>query len=117
MMKGLAVQREKRSSVQLAPVLVVVGSLLVLAGYFLHWGRVTATNGSGHVDVKGGGVVLAASHEATPGSPKRLDHHISPLPGTVVFRPALRRGLSGFGWDDFGVSFGRSRFRGIIDRQ
>ena len=49
-----------------------------------------------------------------PGSPKRLDHRI-PASRSGIVSASGSEGLIWFGWDDFGASFGRPRFRGIIE--
>ena len=45
----------------IVPLLIIIGGILVIVSYALHWGRVAGTAaGSGHRDIKGGTVVLIA---------------------------------------------------------
>src|SRR5467141_2970964 len=53
-------QHDSRTSSPGIPLLIVLGGILVIASFALHWGRVSAVTGGGHVDVKGGSVVLIA---------------------------------------------------------
>jgi Tryptophan-associated transmembrane protein (Trp_oprn_chp) len=53
-------EHEARKSLMVAPLLIVLGGALIIVSNFLHWGRVAATDGSGHRDLKGGTIVLVA---------------------------------------------------------
>jgi len=53
-------EREEQKSSPIPALLVVIGGALIIVSNFLHWGRVAATDGSGHRDLKGGTAVLIA---------------------------------------------------------
>jgi Tryptophan-associated transmembrane protein (Trp_oprn_chp) len=53
-------EHEVQKSPIVAPLLIVVGGVLIVVSNFFHWGRVAATDGTGHRDLKGGTIVLVA---------------------------------------------------------